>query len=189
MLPFLGALVGGLTALGGQAMSTALQAREAKKNRKFQERMSSTAYQRGMKDMRKAGLNPLLAYSQGGASTPSGAQAKVADFGGAATTGLQAYNKKIERKNLEADLGVKGTQVGLNKALKVKAAHEANAASSSALQLRALSHKTVAETNILNSQLAGHKSEEKLDKTQAGRVMRLINRASRSMFGKDQRGR
>lgn len=50
---------------------------EAQRARDFAEYMSNTAYQRARRDMMAAGLNPILAYQQGGASTPPAASASI----------------------------------------------------------------------------------------------------------------
>lgn len=50
---------------------------EALANREWQEHMSSTAYQRAVEDMKKAGLNPILAFANGGASTPGGSAGTI----------------------------------------------------------------------------------------------------------------
>lgn len=52
-------------------------AEEAKKLRDWQERLSNTSYQRAIADMMKAGLNPILAFQQGGATVPSGSSASA----------------------------------------------------------------------------------------------------------------
>lgn len=52
-------------------------AEQARINRDFQERMSNSAWQRGIADMKAAGINPIAAFSSGGASTPSGGSANT----------------------------------------------------------------------------------------------------------------
>lgn len=77
----------------------------AREQMAFQERMSNTSYQRAIEDMKLAGVNPMLAIGQGGASTPGGASATMQDVMSPAISGAQqARRVDAEMKRARSEL-------------------------------------------------------------------------------------
>lgn len=85
--------------LGG-VISGLFADKAARDNRSFQEKMSNTAHQREVDDLRKAGLNPILSAGGRGASTPSGSTAHVPDLGRSVNS---AVANMQQRKLLQAN--------------------------------------------------------------------------------------
>lgn len=76
----------------GRAMT--FNRKEAMMNRQWQTEMSNSQWQRAVKDMKKAGINPMLAFMKGGAGVPSGSQGSVSS--GASPMAKHSGASKLE---------------------------------------------------------------------------------------------
>lgn len=116
-----GALIGGAASIFGGNEANAASAREAAKNRTFQREMSWTAHQRGVEDLRKAGLNPILSAKGAAAPMAGGAQGQMQNAvapGVASALDSLRLKKEIKAVDSQTALNKINEEVGKQTAMK-----------------------------------------------------------------------
>lgn len=103
MLPWIPAAITAGASLIGGLLQNRGQRSAAREQMDFQKEMSNTAYRRARTDLEAGGYSPYLAYGQGGATTPGGAQASVSDvIGPAVSSAMSAQRLRGDLKLITA---------------------------------------------------------------------------------------
>ena len=116
-------LFSALGSIGSGLLDNLFANRRQEDQQAFNAQQFATRYQTTVKDMQAAGLNPMLAYSQGGGS---GASSGIGSSSGSMTQGFSAYQANQTQRELnDAQIESLKTQAELNSANAAKAVAEA----------------------------------------------------------------
>lgn len=142
-------MLGQLIAAGGSLLSGFLNNQAAAERQEdaqgFSAQQFASRYQTTVKDMQAAGLNPMLAYTQGGGTAPTSSAASSAGYGDLGQTMTQAKMASAQVANIDADTENKKAQAALIEA--------------QVAQTRASAVQLEASTNVANETVSKIKQE------------------------------
>jgi hypothetical protein len=181
----LGGLLGGVGSFYGQQSANQANAAQADKQMQFQKESRETAYQTAVEDMKKAGLNPMLAYQQGGAGNQPGAQAQMQSaLGAGVTSAVHGLSKIQETKNLASQNELIHSQIDdtnasavLKRATAITEAYRPGLTQAQTNEILTKAGLNVASTKLTSAQEAKTRQdytirqpEEAMSKTQYGKI-------------------
>lgn len=190
------AIIGGLFSSAGQRSANEASAESVQAQIDFQRESAQHAYQWATADMKKAGINPMLAYQRGGSSALSGAsytaQNEMAGLAGGIQEGvssglaLRRQNADIDQikanvKKIRQDTQKSKTdEKHVEKDIRLKDA-QTNVTDMMGAQARLDYDKKQLDLNSARTAAVVAKEDKKFYESKAGKIFRWIDRAGQSI--------